>query len=180
MLRDADIAYAVDAACFGIFLHQGQVCMANSRVIVEAPVFEAFCAAFAAKVKTLQVGEPHDPHTVIGPLIQRGQCDVVHRHVQDAVAKGARLLCGGTSEGAFYQPTVLAGVTADMQVYGDESFGPLVSVIEAADAEAALHIANDTSFGLSSAVITNDLQRALDLSLRLEAGMVHVNDRLGL
>ncbi len=176
VLRDADIAYAVDAACFGIFLHQGQVCMANSRVIVEAPIFEAFCDAFAAKVRTLQVGDPHDPHTVIGPLIQRGQCDVVHAHVQDAIAKGARLLCGGTYEGAFYQPTVLAGVTADMLVYRDESFGPLVSVIPAADSEAALRIANDTSFGLSSAVITNDLQRALDLSLRLEAGMVHVND----
>ena len=176
VLRDADIAYAVDAACFGIFLHQGQVCMANSRVIVEAPIFEAFCDAFAAKVRTLQVGDPHDPHTVIGPLIQRGQCDVVHAHVQDAIAKGARLLCGGTYEGAFYQPTVLARVTADMLVYRDESFGPLVSVIPAADFEAALRIANDTSFGLSSAVITNDLQRALDLSLRLEAGMVHVND----
>jgi acyl-CoA reductase-like NAD-dependent aldehyde dehydrogenase len=176
VLRDADVAYAVDAACFGIFMHQGQVCMANSRVIVEAPLFEAFCTAFAAKVKTLQVGDPDDPHTVIGPLIQRSQCDVLHRHVRDAVAKGARLLCGGTSEGAFFQPTVLAGVTAEMQVYHEESFGPLVSVIAAADAEAALHIANDTEYGLSSAVITDDLQRAFDLSLRLEAGMVHVND----
>nr|WP_294555969.1 aldehyde dehydrogenase family protein [uncultured Rhodopila sp.] len=176
VLRDADVAYAVDAACFGIFLHQGQVCMANSRVIVEAPIFDAFCTAFAAKVKTLPIGDPHDPHAVIGPLIQRGQCEVLHRHVRDAVEKGARLLCGGTSEGAFFQPSVLAGVTAGMQVYREESFGPLVSVIAAADAEAALHIANDTEYGLSSAVITNDLQKAFDLSLRLEAGMVHVND----
>jgi aldehyde dehydrogenase (NAD+) len=176
ILKDADIDYAVDAACFGIFLHQGQVCMVNSRVIVEAPLFDDFCKRLAAKVAKLQVGDPHHPHTVIGPLISQRQCGFVQRHVDDAVAKGARLLCGGKSEGSFYQPTILAGITDAMEVWREESFGPVVSIIKAEDSEEALRIANDTAYGLSSAVITNDLQKAFDLSLRLEAGMVHVND----
>ncbi|MGB0127814.1 MAG: aldehyde dehydrogenase family protein [Rhodocyclaceae bacterium] len=176
VLKDADLDYAVRAAAFGIFLHQGQVCMVNSRLIVEAPVFEAFCEKLAAKVATYQMGDPHDPHTVIGPLIDRKQCAVLDHHVQDALAKGARLLLGGRGEGAFYQPTILAGVTPDMVVFREESFGPAVSVIRAKDSEDALRVANDSCYGLSAALITNDLQKAFDLSLRLESGMVHVND----
>ncbi|HEY5790898.1 MAG TPA: aldehyde dehydrogenase family protein [Gammaproteobacteria bacterium] len=176
ILADADLDYAVDAACFGIFLHQGQVCMANSKVIVAQELFDEFCTRFVAKVATLQVGDPRDPHTVIGPLIRGEQCGFIDGHVEDAVAKGARLLCGGSAEGAWYQPTVLAGVTPMMRVYAEESFGPVVSVIPVADHHEALRIANDTAYGLSSAVITNDLQKALELALNLEAGMVHVND----
>ena len=176
VLKDADVDYAVDAAAFGIFLHQGQVCMANSRLIVEAPIFDAFCEKLTAKIKGFQVGDPRDPKTVIGPLIDRKQCGVLDGHVSDAVAKGAKLLTGGKSDGAFYQPTILAGVTPDMRVFREESFGPAVSVIRAADSEDALKLANDSCYGLSSGLITNDLQKAFDLSLRLEAGMVHVND----
>lgn len=176
VLADADLDYAVDAACFGIFLHQGQVCMANSKLIVEVAVYDAFCDKFAAKVKGLKVGDPRQPDTVIGPLIRGAQCQVIDRHVQDALDKGARLLTGGSSESNFYQPTVMADVGPDMQIYREESFGPVVSIIKADDHEAALHIANDSEYGLSSAVITNDLQKAMELSLRLEAGMVHIND----
>ena len=176
VLQDADIDYAAQAACFGIFMHQGQICMANSRIIVEAPAYDAFCKAFAERVAKLQMGDPDHPHTVIGPLITEGQCGVVQHHVDDAVSKGAKILCGGKSERAFYQATVLAGVTQEMVVFREESFGPLVSIIKVADSEEALRVANDSCFGLSSALITNDLQKALDLSLRLEAGMVHVND----
>lgn len=176
VLKDADLDYAVKAAAFGMFLHQGQICMANSRLIVEAPVFDAFCEKLVAKVAGYQVGDPHDPHTVIGPLIDTRQCSVIDRHVKDAVAKGAKLLMGGTGEGAFYRPTVLAGVTRDMDVFREETFGPAMSVIRAADSEEALALANDSSFGLSAALITNDLQKAMDLALRLESGMVHVND----
>lgn len=176
VLKDADLDYAVRAAAFGIFMHQGQVCMANSRLIVEAPVFDAFCDKLATKVKSLKMGDPRDPHTVIGPLIDRKQCGVLDLHVNDAVAKGAKLLTGGKSEGAFYQPTVLAGVTREMIVFREESFGPAVSVIRAADSEDALQLANDSCYGLSAGLITNDLQKAFDLSLRLESGMVHIND----
>jgi len=176
VLADADADYAVNAACFGIFLHQGQVCMANSRIIVEAPLFETFCERFTAKVATLKVGNPREHDTVIGPLIRASQCELIDGHVQDAVAKGARLLAGGTASGNFYRPTVLAGVTPAMRVYSEESFGPVVSIFSAADEDEALRIANDTAYGLSSAVITRDIDRALALSLQLEAGMVHVND----
>lgn len=176
ILNDADLDYAVDAAAFGIYFHQGQVCMASSRIIVEAGLFDSFCTKFAAKAKSLKTGDPHDPSTIVGPLIRESQCAVINEHVRDAVAKGAKLLCGGKHEGALYAPTVLAEVTPEMKVYGEESFGPITSVIRAADSEDALRIANDTSYGLSSAVMTNDLQKAFDLALRLEAGMVHINN----
>jgi vanillin dehydrogenase len=176
VLADADLDYAVHAAAFGIFLHQGQVCMANSKIIVEAPVFEAFCERFTAKAKTIPLGDPRDPKTVIGPLIRPSQGDYIDGHIEDAKAKGAILLTGGRGEGQYYRATVLRDVTATMRIYHEESFGPVVSLISAADSEDALRIANDTSYGLSAALITNDLQKAIDLSMRLEAGMVHVND----
>jgi vanillin dehydrogenase len=176
VLEDADLDYAVNAASFGAFLHQGQVCMASSKVIVEEPLYAEFCKRFAEKAKTVKVGDPRDPNTVIGPLIRRSQCDFIDGHIQDAVEKGAQVLTGGKHEGSFYQPTVVTGVTPGMRIYNEESFGPVVSVIPARDADEALAIANDTAYGLSAAVITNDMQKAFDLSLRLESGMVHIND----
>jgi vanillin dehydrogenase len=176
VLRDADVDYAVRAGCFGIYFHQGQVCMANSRIIVEAPVYDEFCEKFAARAKSYKVGDPHDPQTVIGPLIRSTQCAFIDEHVADASAKGAKVLTGGTHQGNFYQPTVIAGVTSEMRIYSEESFGPITSIIKVDSAEEALKIANDTSYGLSAGVITNDLQKAMDLALRLESGMVHIND----
>lgn len=176
VLRDADVDYAVRAGCFGIYFHQGQVCMANSRIIVEAPVFDEFCEKFAARSRTYKVGDPRDPHTVIGPLIRRSQCAFIDEHVADASAKGAKVLTGGTHQNNFYQPTVIAGVTPEMRIYSEESFGPITSIIKVNSAEEALKVANDTSYGLSAGVITNDLQKAMDLALRLESGMVHIND----
>jgi acyl-CoA reductase-like NAD-dependent aldehyde dehydrogenase len=176
VLRDADLDYAVRAACFGICFHQGQVCMANSRLIVEEPIFDAFCEKLTARVKTYQVGDPHDPHTIIGPLIRRSQCDFIDAQLKDALAKGAKVLTGGTHQDNFYQPTIVTDVNSQMRIYSEESFGPITTVIKCRSADEALAIANDTSYGLSSGVITNDLQKALDLALRLEAGMVHIND----
>lgn len=176
VLKDADLDYAVDAAAFGILLHQGQVCMASSKVIVEAALFDEFRDRFIEKVRSIKVGDPRDPDTVVGPLIRPQQCEFIDGHIQDAKAKGAEVILGGSHDGRYYQPTVLTGVTRDMRIYNEETFGPVVSIIPARDSEEALTIANDTDYGLSAAVITNDLQRALDLSLRLESGMVHVND----
>jgi hypothetical protein len=110
VLKDADIDYAVRAAAFGIFFHQGQVCMANSKILVEKPVFEEFCAKFTAVAKSLKVGDPKDPQTIIGPLIRKAQCAVIDGHVEDARAKGAQVLCGASHHDQFYLPTVLAGV----------------------------------------------------------------------
>jgi aldehyde dehydrogenase (NAD+) len=175
VLKDADVDYAVDTACFGIFIHQGQICMAGSRIIVEAPIYEIFLERFAAKARTLQVGDPRDPHTVIGPLIRTSQCKMIDRKVKYAVAAGARLLTGGCYEGNFYEPTVLADVTPNMAAFRDELFGPVAAVSLANDAEHALALANNSSYGLSSAVLTNDLQLAMRFALELEAGMVHLN-----
>lgn len=176
VLADADLKYAVDSAAFGIFFHQGQVCMANSKVIVEDALFDRFAEAFAEKARGIQVGDPRDPATVVGPLIRPQQCTFIRGQIDDALAKGARLLAGGTHDGPFFQPTVLAGVTPEMSIYHEESFGPVTSLLRASDFEHALAIANDTAYGLSSAVITNDLQKAFDFAMRAEAGMVHIND----
>lgn len=176
VLKDADLDYAVDAAAFGIFLHQGQVCMANSRLIVEADIYDRFCEKLTAKVKGLKMGDPHQPDTVIGPLVDAKQCLFIDSQIKDAVANGGRVLCGGRFEGGFFQPTIVADVTKTMRIFDEESFGPVVCVIKAADSEEALALANDSSFGLSAGLITNDLQKAFDLSLRIESGMVHIND----
>jgi aldehyde dehydrogenase (NAD+) len=175
VLQDADLDYAVSTACFGIFIHQGQICMAGSRIIVESAIYDAFLERFVAKVKTLQVGDPRDPHTVIGPLIRTSQCGLIDGKIQESVAAGARLLTGGTHQGNFYQPTVVADVKPGMPAFRDELFGPVAAVIKADDAAHALSLANDTAYGLSSAVLTNDLQLAMKFALELEAGMVHIN-----
>jgi vanillin dehydrogenase len=175
VLKDADIDYAVNTACFGLFIHQGQICMAGSRIIVEAPIHQTFLDKFVAKVKTLQVGDPRDPHTVIGPLIRASQCEFIDKRIKSSVAAGARVLTGGGHKGNFFEPTVLAGVVPGMEVFTDELFGPVASVIKADDAEHALSLANNTRYGLSSAVLTNDLQMAMKFALRLDAGMVHIN-----
>jgi aldehyde dehydrogenase (NAD+) len=175
ILKDADLDYAVNTACFGIFIHQGQICMAGSRIIVEAPIYEEFLKRFAAKAQNMKVGDPRDPHTVIGPLIRSSQCPMIDKKIKDAVTSGARLLIGGKYEGNFYHPTVVADVTPEMAAFRDELFGPVAAVTKANDADHALALANSSTYGLSSAVLTNDLQIAMRFALELEAGMVHLN-----
>ncbi|RJX77841.1 aldehyde dehydrogenase family protein [Pseudomonas sp. LS-2] len=176
VLADADLDYAVDAAAFGVFFHQGQVCMANSRIIVEDSLYETFCKAFAAKAKTIKVGDPRDPATVIGPLIRPQQCTFIKGQLEDALGKGARLLAGGSHEGPYFQATVLADVDPTMAIYDEESFGPVTTIYRADSFEHAVALANDTQYGLSAAIITNDLQKAMAFSQRSHAGMVHIND----
>jgi acyl-CoA reductase-like NAD-dependent aldehyde dehydrogenase len=175
ILKDADLDYSAATACFGIFMHQGQICMAGSRIIVEAPIYERFLDRLTARVRTLVVGDPRDPATVIGPLIKSSQCEFIDGRVKQAMKDGARLLTGGTHEGSFYHPTILADVTSSMEVFHQELFGPVAAVIKADDTDHALQLANATAYGLSSAVLTNDLQLAMKFALELEAGMVHVN-----
>jgi vanillin dehydrogenase len=175
VLKDADLDYAVSTACFGIFIHQGQICMAGSRIIVEAPIYDAFLDRFVAKAKTLKVGDPRDPHTVIGPLIRSSQCGLIDGKIKESVAGGARVLIGGTHEGNFYHPTVVADVKPGMPAFRDELFGPVAAIVKADDPDHALKLANDTAYGLSSAILTNDLQLAMKFAMELEAGMVHIN-----
>ena len=176
VLADADIEYAVKSVAFGAFLHQGEVCLSTDRVIVEKAIVEEFSQKLAAFAANLPVGDPSLPGTFIGPIINDEQLRKIDSHVKDAVAKGARLLTGGTYQGRLYRPTVLAGVTPSMQIYHEETFGPVTSIFAANDEKEALAIANDTRYGLSAGIVTKDLQKAIFLAEGLEAGMVHVND----
>ncbi|MBN1313062.1 MAG: aldehyde dehydrogenase family protein [Anaerolineae bacterium] len=176
ILADSDIDYAVNAAAFGVFLHQGQICMSVGRIIVEEPIVEEFAQKLAEKAASLPKGDPSRPQTVIGPLINDKQVKKVDSHVKDAVAKGARLLTGGQYQDRVYDPTVLAGVTPEMLVYSEETFGPVASIVSVQNAQEALVVANDTTYGLSAGVITKDLEKAIYLAEGIEAGMVHVND----
>jgi acyl-CoA reductase-like NAD-dependent aldehyde dehydrogenase len=175
VLEDAEMEAAVAAANFGAFMNQGQICMSTERIVVERPIAEAFGRQLASKAGTLKVGDPLQPDTQIGPLINKGAIERVQALVDDALAKGAKMLCGGKSQGPCYAPTVLFGVTPEMRVYHEESFGPLASIVIVANAEEALRVANDTEYGLSSAVFSRDVNKAMKLAERLETGMCHIN-----
>ncbi len=176
ILSDADVDYAVDASTFGRFFHQGQICMSSKRFIVERPVADEFIEKFVAKASSLKTGDPREPDTLIGPLINQTQLDKVREQVEDAIARGAKVLCGGKYEGLCYYPTVLTNVTEEMKVFQEEVFGPVAPVIVVEDAEEALSVANNSRFGLSSGVITRDFEKGLAIAERLETGMVHIND----
>ena len=176
ILADSDVDFAVNTAAFGAFLHQGQICMSVGRIVVEEQIAAEFAEKLAAKAATLPKGDPSQPHTVVGPLINDHQVKKVDALVQDAVAKGAGLLHGGRFEGRVYDPTVLMKVEPAMKIYHEETFGPVASIIPVKDAAEALRVANDTLYGLSAGVITKDIHKALYLAEGLEAGMVHVND----
>jgi acyl-CoA reductase-like NAD-dependent aldehyde dehydrogenase len=176
ILRDADTDYAVNAATFGRFNHQGQICMSSKRIIVEKPLATHFTEKFVKKVQRLKVGDPQDPDTVIGPLINQEQVDKLHKQVEEAIRNGARLVCGGKYDGRCYYPTVLTNVTPDMNIAREETFGPVAPIIIVQDADEAVRVANDTRFGLSAGVITSDFEKGLEIAERLESGMVHIND----
>lgn len=175
ILDDADLDYAVNTAAFCNFMHQGQVCMTGSRVIVEAGLYDAFCEKFATKVSQIKAGNPREPGVVVGPLIRATQPEFVQGQVDKAISEGARLLAGSGYQGNFYSPTALADVTPEMSIFRTECFGPVASVIRAQDDGHAMALANDSAYGLSAAVLTNDLQKAMAFSEGLEAGMVHIN-----
>lgn len=176
VLADADLDYAVNAVAFGAFLHQGQICMSVERVIVEKSICEKFAQRLAQKAQQLQIGDLKDPKTVIGPAINLKQLKIVDDQVREAAEQGATILCGGKKQGRCYEPTVLSGVTRNMRIFTEETFGPVAPIIEVNDFEEAIEVANDSKFGLSSGVITNDLQKAFYIAERLESGNVHIND----
>ena len=177
ILRDADIDNAVNAAAFGGFLHQGQICMSTRRVIVERPLTQEFTEKFVKKVSTFKVGNPKEPDTIIGPLINKQQFNQVKDSVDAAVRDGAKILCGGKSEGLCYYPTVLTNVKPGTPFACEETFGPVVSVIEVKDEDEAVKVANDTAYGLSAAVVTRDFAKGLAIAERIESGIVHINDQ---
>ena len=175
ILRDADIAGAVDTTAFSAFFHQGQICMNARKVLIERPIHDEFVDRLAAKVQTFQSGDPTVPGTVIGPLINDRALRSVEERVQDAVSRGAKLVTGGHAEGRVYAPTILTNVPAAAPITREETFGPVL-VIEAVDSpEEALAKATDTRYGLCASILTSDQDRGLDLAQRFDCGMVHIN-----
>ncbi|MDE3134325.1 MAG: aldehyde dehydrogenase [Acidobacteriota bacterium] len=176
VLEDADLDAAAAAANFGAFMHQGQICMSTERIVVDRRVADEFAQKLVARASSLKVGDPRDPSTQIGPLINAGALDRVSELVEDALGKGAELLTGGEAEGLVYQPTVLRGVTPEMRIYSEESFGPSVSLVEVDGVEEAISVANDTEYGLSAAIFSRDVERAEQLARRIQSGICHIND----
>jgi len=176
VLADADLDRAVAAANFGAFMHQGQICMSTERIVIDRAVADEFAQKLAERASSLKLGDPRDPDTQIGPLVNEGALNRVTEHVEDAVAKGAELVTGGKAQGLHFTPTVLMGVTPAMRVYSEESFGPVVSIVPVNGIDEAVRVANDTDYGLSAAVFSANVDTAMDVARRLETGICHIND----
>lgn len=176
VLADADIDAAVDAAVFSRYVHQGQVCMAANRILVDRAVEKEFTEKFVAKVRTLTVGDPADPTTIIGPLINSQQADAVGALVDQTVAAGATALLHGTVDGNLVSPSVLTGLAPDSPVLSQEIFGPVALLVPFDGVDEAVRIANDTPYGLSGAVHTGDVERGVQVAKRIHTGMIHIND----
>jgi acyl-CoA reductase-like NAD-dependent aldehyde dehydrogenase len=175
VLADADIDASVEAAAFGQFFFQGQACMASSRIYVEKSIEEEFSRRFKAKAESLSMGNLREPATWVGPIISERQRQRVRTHISDALAKGARLLTGGEWVGNRCRPTILTGVSDHMTVCREETFGPVTSIYPVADLDEAILRANDTTYGLSAAIFTRDINKAMLFAKRVHAGMVHIN-----
>ncbi|WP_405733697.1 aldehyde dehydrogenase family protein [Streptomyces sp. NBC_00028] len=176
VLDDADIDYAVDAAVFSRYVHQGQVCMAANRVLVDRSIADEFTEKFVAKVKSLKVGDPSDPQTVIGPVINSSQADAVSGTVEQALAEGATALLRGETRDNLVSPSVLTGLPADSALLQQEVFGPVAFLIPVDGEEEAVRVVNDTPYGLSGAVHTADIERGVNFAKQIDTGMFHVND----
>lgn len=177
ILDDADLDLAASNAAWGAWLHSGQICMATNRVLVHESIATVLTERLVVKATHLPVGDGATGQVALGPLIDARQRDRVHAVVQDSVKAGATLLAGGSFEGLFYKPTVLAGVKPGMRCYDEEVFGPVLNLITFQTDDEAVALANDHAGGLAAAVISRSVGRAMSLAQRLRAGMVHVNDQ---
>ncbi len=175
VLDDADIDEAVNAAIFGAFVYQGQVCMSTERIVVDDSVGDAFVARLAARAAKLPVGDPRKGACVIGPLITGESSKRLSGLIDESVRQGAVLVTGGRVDGPFMQATILDKVTRDMRVYDEETFGPVTCVVRAHGVEDAIRLANDTEYGLSAAVFGRDVNRALSVAMRIDSGSCHIN-----
>ncbi|MBP2491641.1 aldehyde dehydrogenase (plasmid) [Rhizobium leguminosarum] len=174
ILDDADIDGAVNAAIFGAFMHQGQICMSTERIIVDETIADQFVAKLAARASQLPAGDPRG-HVVLGSLISLDAAKKMEELIADATAKGAKLVAGGKRSGTVVEATLLDHVTPEMRVYAEESFGPVKPIIRVSGEEEAIRIANDTEYGLSSAVFSRNVPRAMAVAARIESGICHIN-----
>ncbi|WP_106476377.1 aldehyde dehydrogenase [Phytohalomonas tamaricis] len=175
VLEDADLDAAVDAAAFGAFFNQGQICMSTERLVVVDAVADIFAEKLAQKAKSLRAGDPRDESVALGTLVNRESVTKLNALIDDAVGKGARLASGGPADSVVMQPTLIDGVTKEMRLYSEESFGPVVAMVRVKDEEEAINVANDSEYGLSAAVFSRDLARAMNVAKRIESGICHIN-----
>ncbi|MEK4027910.1 MULTISPECIES: aldehyde dehydrogenase family protein [Bacillaceae] len=182
VFADADIDAAVDGSLFGIFYNSGQSCEARSRLYVHEDIYDEFVSKFVEKAKSIKLGDPFDKGTHMGAIIDQGQLDTIDGYVKSAIEDGAEILAGGNvaqpegyENGFWYEPTVIANVNHDMKVVKEEIFGPVVVVMKFKDEKEAIRLANDTEFGLGSAIWTKDGARATRVANQIQAGIVMVN-----
>ena len=175
VLDDADIDAAVNATVFGAFANSGQICMSTERVIVHEKVADEFASKLAKRVAALPSGDPRKGDFVLGAVVGKPTVDRVLKLVQEASAKGAKVLCGGESDGTIMKGIVVDKVTPDMSLFREESFGPQVSITRVKSAEEAVKLANDTEYGLSAALFTRDIARGIELARQIESGICHIN-----
>ena len=175
ILDDADIDAAVDAAAFGSFMNSGQICMSTERIIVDEKIADEFVQKLTAKVRHLPLGDPRQGPVVLGSVVDMNTVQRCNDLIDDALAKGAKLLCGGKAENTLVPATLLDQVTPEMRLYRDESFGPVKGIVRVSGVQAAIDCANDNEYGLAAAVFGRDSGRAFEVAKRIESGICHVN-----
>jgi benzaldehyde dehydrogenase (NAD) len=175
VLADADLEAAADAASFGAFMNSGQICMSTEKLVADRAVAADLAAKVAERASRLVTGDPRDQGTMVGPVIDDAHRDRIMELIEDARSQGADVLAGGEADGNVVQPTVLAGVTPEMRIYREESFGPVVAVVEVDGPDEAVQAANDTEYGLAAAVFGEDVDAAMAVAHRIESGICHVN-----
>jgi benzaldehyde dehydrogenase (NAD) len=175
VLDDADLDEAVKAAAFGAFMNQGQICMSTERIIVVDSVASEFVSRFAAKAKSMATGDPREAKAPLGAVVDRKTVLHVNALIDDATSKGATVVAGGKADSVLMPATVVNGVTRIMNIYSDESFGPVVGVIRARDEMDAIRLANDSQYGLSASVFTRDTARGLRVARQIRSGICHIN-----
>ncbi|MCL2540991.1 MAG: benzaldehyde dehydrogenase [Nocardioidaceae bacterium] len=177
VLDDADVEAAVGLAAWGSFFNQGQICMTTGRHLVASAIYDDFVEALAAKATQLPVGDPAAGEVALGPVIDAGQRDKIHRIVTDSATQGARVAAGGTYDDLFYRPTVLADVGLEAPAFAQEVFGPVAPITRVDSVDDAVRIAEDSEYGLSLGIVTTDVMHGLAIAERIPTGIVHINDQ---
>ncbi|KAA6170486.1 aldehyde dehydrogenase family protein [Pseudomonas veronii] len=177
VLEDADLDLAASNAAWGAWLHQGQICMATGLILAHESIAERLTRKLVDKARALTVGNAARGEAALGPLINQRQLQRVHEIVSDSLQAGARLEAGGEYDRLFYQPTVLSGVRPGMRAFEDEIFGPVATVVSFTTDEEAIELANRTEYGLSAAIISPSVGRAMAIGERLDCGLLHINDQ---
>jgi benzaldehyde dehydrogenase (NAD) len=177
ILEDADLDRAASNAAWGAYLHQGQICMASGRILVHESVAAELTRKLVAKARNMPVGNPATEHVALGPIINERQLKRVHEIVQDSIKAGATLEVGGSYEKLFYKATVLSGVRPGMRAFDEEIFGPVANIVTFKTDEEAVELANRTEYGLSAAILSSSVSRAMAIGERLRTGLLHINDQ---